>query len=220
MKMESIEALLFDLDGTLVDTGELHWEATVAALAEYGKTVSRETYDSAVHGGNNDDIARLFFPEDPGGAGLAYIERKEQMFRSMLSDAEPMPGLVDLLAVARKRDWGTAVVTNAPRDNMEASLRAIGLRDAFDCIILGDELEHAKPDPLPYATAMRDLGAQPETSVAFEDSLPGLASIIGAGAFAVGVASGLPASALESAGARLVIRDFRDPGLLELLQVK
>lgn len=218
--MESIEALLFDLDGTLVDTGELHWEATVAALAENGKTVSRETYDSEVHGGNNDDIARLFFPEDPGGAGLAYIERKEQMFRTMLSDTAPMAGLVDLLDAARRRGWGTAVVTNATRDNMEASLRAIGLRDAFDCIILGEELERAKPDPLPYVTAMRKLGARPEASVAFEDSLPGLASIIDSGALAVGVSSGLPESVLTNAGARLVIGDFRDPALLELLQVK
>lgn len=213
-----IEALLFDLDGTLVDTGELHWLATLEALSEKGRSVTREVYDSDVHGANNEDIARLFFPEDPDGAGLAYVDRKESLFRAKLESAAPMPGLLDLLATAREKGWGTAVVTNAPRANMEASLRAIGLRDAFASIVLGDELEFAKPHPLPYLTAMRDLGARPETSIAFEDSLPGLVSIVGSGAYPVGVASGLPRASLAAAGARLVIDDFLDESLLELVK--
>jgi HAD superfamily hydrolase (TIGR01509 family) len=215
-----IEALLFDLDGTLVDTGELHWLATLEALSENGRSVTREVYDTEVHGGNNEDIARLFFPEDPAGAGLAYVERKEALFRTRLAEAAPMPGLLALLGLAKARGWGTAVVTNAPRANMEATLEAIGLRDSFDTIILGDELERAKPDPLPYRTAMDNLGIRPEHAVAFEDSLPGLASIVASGAFPVGVASGLPRSSLAAAGARLVIDHFLDESLLELVKAE
>jgi HAD superfamily hydrolase (TIGR01509 family) len=106
-----------------------------------------------------------------------------------------------------------AVVSNAPTENAHAMLAAIGLAGRIGTIVLGDDCPKGKPDPFPYAEAMRRLGVDPADAVAFEDSRAGLTSASAAGAFAVGVASSLSADALTACGARLVIRDFTDPAL-------
>jgi beta-phosphoglucomutase-like phosphatase (HAD superfamily) len=84
-------------------------------------------------------------------------------------------------------------------------------------MIFGEELHAGKPDPLPYRLALRDLQVEAPAALAFEDSITGLRSATGAGLRTVGVATSQSADALLGAGASIVIRDFSDRGLWELL---
>jgi beta-phosphoglucomutase len=206
-------ALLFDLDGTLVDTDHLHHAAYVALLRERGETLSLADYRTHIMGHPNEAIMARYFPgRDAEHAAIAA--RKEAMFRaSLAASVAPVTGIHALLDWAEAEDVGCAVVTNAPRANAEAMLAAAGLASRLPTLVIGDELARQKPDPLPYREAMRLAGATPSRSVAFEDSGSGLRAARASGAYVFGMASGLAPDELRTAGAHQVIADFTDTAL-------
>jgi beta-phosphoglucomutase len=211
-------ALLFDLDGTLVETDPLHHAAFEALLAERGRSLAWEDYIRRVMGEPNATIMARLFPDVPTDQHAALADRKEQAFRDSVREAHPRPGLTALLDWAGAAGWGVAVVTNAPRANAETMLAALGLADRFAALVIGDEVARPKPDPLPYREAMRRLGANPAGCLAFEDSLSGLRAASGSGALTFGLRGALPDAELRAAGAAEVIDDFAAPALWERLR--
>ncbi len=109
-------------------------------------------------------------------------------------------------------------VTNAPRENVVAVLTALRLEDYFDAVVPAEEVWAAKPDPEPYRTALAKLAADPEETLAFEDSVSGIASAVGAGIPTLGIASTQGPERLREAGAFLVAGDFTDPDLRALIR--
>lgn len=208
-------ALLFDLDGTLIDSDAIHREIFAGLLHTRGHRVDERFYLDQIHGQLNADIfARLC----PGEDAQSLSDEKEAAFRARLTGLVPaMAGLETLLALAAAKTWRTAVVTNAPRLNAEAMLRAIGHSESFGTLVIGEECVRGKPAPDPYLAALELLGAHPETALAFEDSPSGVASAAAAGVFTIGVRSSLDDAALRSAGASASIADFSDPALSPLL---
>jgi len=212
-KPTDVRALLFDLDGTIVDTGDLHYQASVQTLAEFGMTIERDTYDRVIHGNSNENIGRYFFPDGDAAERSRYVEAKEFAFRASLRGAVPMPGLFDLLDWADAREIGTAVVTNAPRENTDAVLQGLDLEQRFGAVILGDDLERGKPDPLPYEVALDRLSVRPEDALGFEDSTYGIHALKSAGIFAYGVTTGFSTERLLADGADATIKDFTSAAL-------
>lgn len=208
-------ALLFDLDGTLVDTDHLHHGAFSVILGERGRSLSVDEYRAHIMGHPNDAILDRYFP----GEDMAVLDRKEAMFRAALTESvEPIAGIHALLDWAEAAGAGCAVVTNAPRDNAVAMLAAASLAHRLPTLVIGDECERAKPDPMPYQQAMRTLGVTPSASIAFEDSRSGLRAARASGAHVFGLTTGLTADQLRQAGAHDVIADFTDPALWAHLQ--
>jgi HAD superfamily hydrolase (TIGR01509 family) len=208
-------ALLFDLDGTLIDTDHLHFAVFRDLLAAAGQQIDKQYYLDHMHGQMNAAIFSRLMPDaDPD----EMSDRKEAAFRDLLAGSvPPMPGTEALLGFARARGWGLAVVTNAPRANAAAMLAAIGLSDAFDTLVIGEECSAGKPHPEPYATAMSRLDVAPGDCIAFEDSPSGIRSARAAGALTLGMRSSLDDAALRAAGAHASIADFNDPALTPLL---
>lgn len=206
-----IAALLFDLDGTLIETDHLHAEVFAEIGARHGVEIDRARYDREIHGRLNEDIFGDLFPgEDP----QAMADEKESRFRERLGlEAAPMPGLHRLLDWAAARDLPMAIVTNAPRANADAMLAAIGLSGRFGTIIASGDVSRGKPDPMPYRKAAERLGVAPAQAVVFEDSPSGIRAGAGAGATVVGIRSSLDDAALRAAGAAFGIDDFNDPAL-------
>jgi HAD superfamily hydrolase (TIGR01509 family) len=203
-------ALLFDLDGTLVDTDHLHHRAFTAILAERGRELTLDEYRTHIMGHPNEAILARYFP----GEDMAVLDRKEAMFRETLSaSVEPVAGIHALLDWAEAEGAGCAVVTNAPRDNAVAMLAAASLAHRLPTVVIGDECARPKPDPEPYRAAMRALGVTPSRAVAFEDSRSGLRAARAAGARVFGLTTGLARDALLDAGAHDTIADFTDPAL-------
>lgn len=204
--------LLFDLDGTLLMTDPIHVQVFADMFAQYGVHIDEDIYLQRLHGRLNADIFADLLPDGPDAAAMS--EQKEAEFRRRLPKPFPaMPGANALIARAKAAGWGLAVVTNAPRANAEAMLAAIGLRDAFKIMIIGEECPRGKPHPDPYQAGMRALGLAPEHCIAFEDSPSGLRSAAAAGLRVVGIRSSLNDAALRAAGADLSLRDFADPAL-------
>lgn len=209
--------LLFDLDGTLIDSDRLHHAAFCQVLVEAGRApISMADYRLRVMGCPNAEIAGWLFAG--AEAPMALVDRKEALFREALAaEVEPVAGIHDLLDWAEAAGARVAVVTNAPRRNAEAMLAAAGLDRRFGEVVIGEECARAKPDPLPYQEAMRRLGVTPSRSVAFEDSRSGLRAARGAGALVFGMTTGLAAEELLQAGAHHAIADFTAPALMAAL---
>jgi HAD superfamily hydrolase (TIGR01509 family) len=206
-------ALLFDLDGTLTDTDKLHFQAYIDLLGGYERVIDLAYYRRHIMGAPNDRIMAGLFPELDVATHRRLAEEKERLFRASAVRMTPTEGLIELLDWADDNKIPKAVVTNAPRDNAELMLHALGLTERFPVLVIGDELAHGKPHPLPYLTALERLGAGADGAVAFEDSRSGVASAVAAGIATIGMLTGLDEATLRAAGAMGVARDFADPWL-------
>ena len=210
-------ALLFDLDGTLAETDSLHLLTWVDVLRPHGIEVDEAFYKENISGRSTGEIVRELLPDLSYEEGRDLGEAKEASFRERAGELEPLPGLLDFLEEARERGLKTALVTNAPEENVETILLALGLGEFFDEVVLSDEVGPVKPDPAPYRAALGKLGVSLEEAIAFEDSTSGISSAVGAGVPTVGIASTQDPQTLRRAGAFMVARDFTDPELHEFL---
>lgn len=206
-------ALLFDLDGTLTDTDNLHFQAYLTLLEPLGRTIDLAYYRQRIMGAPNDRIMAELFPDRDVAEHRRLAGEKERLFRAQAGSMTPTAGLIELLDWADAGGVAKAVVTNAPRDNAELMLGALGLQARFPVLVIGDELAHGKPHPLPYLTALERLGAVATDAVAFEDSRSGVASATAAGVATIGLTTGLDDATLRAAGAIGTARDFADPWL-------
>ena len=213
--------LLFDLDGTLTDADHLHHEAFNAVLARYGREhIDAPFYKSKVMGHANGVIFGTLFPGESAAMHLAFALEKEARFRALAQVMHPLPGLVDLLARAKAAGVPCAVVTNAPRANVVHQLQALGLEGRFEAVVVGEELPHSKPHPLPYLTALERLGGAAEQSLGFEDSLSGLRAGLAAGIAMAGIATSLSEARLVEEGAALAVARYDDPRLAALIAAR
>ena len=181
-------ALLFDLDGTLVDTALANASAYAAALAEAGIAIRPAELSLRIAGRH----WREFLPDVISEAGVyaapaAIAARKAAIYPTFAAQARLNVGLVALLCAVRGQ-LQTALVTTASRVNVDAVLGARGLLGLFDVIVVGDDVTNHKPDPEAYELVMRRLNRRPEECLAFEDSPTGLASAARAGVPVVAVA--------------------------------
>ncbi|HKH09711.1 MAG TPA: HAD-IA family hydrolase [Rubrobacter sp.] len=210
-------AVLFDLDGTLAETDSLHLPTWVEALLPHGIEVDEAFYRENISGRANAEVVRDLLPNLSDEEGRSISEAKEVSFRERVGDLEPLPGLLGFLREIGARGLATGLVTNAPRENVGAVLPALEIRDAFDAVVLSEEVEAVKPDPAPYNEALRKLGVAPGEALAFEDSVSGIASAVGAGIPTVGIASTQEPDRLLEAGAFMVAKDFTDTKLRGLI---
>ena len=211
-------ALLFDLDGTLAETDSLHLPTWVDVLEPYGVEVDEEFYKERISGRSTGEVVRALLPDLTDEEGRSIGDAKEASFRERASELESLPGLVDFVEQGKRQGMKIGLVTNAPEENVEAILLALGLGDFFDMVVLADEVEAVKPDPAPYEAALRKTGVPAAEALAFEDSVSGISSAVAAGIPTVGIASGHDPERLLAAGAFMTAEDFTDPQLRALIQ--
>ena len=212
-----LRALIFDMDGTLVATDDLHFAAYVKVLGDLGIALERPEYDARMAGRPNLEILREYFPDETEAFRIDLMNLKEETFLHASPAWEPLPGLRELLAWGRVQGLAEALVTSAPRAMAGHLLRAVDLEGTFTPEVYAGELPRGKPDPLPYLTALASLGLSAGQAIVFEDALSGVKSAVAAGIFTVGMATSQTEAALRTVGASLVIHDFTAPALWELL---
>ena len=212
------KALLFDIDGTLADTDALHLEAFNQVLGPRGHVFDQARFTKELQGFSNASISARFLAEEPPLRQAAIIDEKEATFRRLVAgQIQPLPGLMTLLALADRAGIPMVAVTNAPRLNAEMLLSGIGIMDRFKALVIGDELAHGKPHPMPYLEGMRAVGATPACSVAFEDSRSGIQSASAAGIATIGIRTSLGHADMVAAGAVMTAKTFDDPELVRMV---
>jgi HAD superfamily hydrolase (TIGR01509 family) len=217
LKRESaLKALVFDLDGTLIDSDPYHFQAYREIAARHGVEIDAAFFAAHISGHTNAEACAAMFPHLSEEAHRAIAAEKEANFRTALATAEALPGVHALFRWAEDEHLCVGLVTNAPPANVEHMLAVLGLAGRFDTIVLGETLARGKPDKLPYVTALERLGIAACEAVAFEDAVPGVLSATRAGIATVGI-SASRADALAAAGAALIVPDFTDRQLIRFL---
>ena len=179
--MARLKALIFDMDGTIVDSDPTHLRAFAEAFAPYGVHVDEEVFRTKISGRTNPLIFGTLLPNVPAEEHPRLADEKEAQYRKLAADLAPLHGLTNLIAWAENHGLRLALVTNGPRLNVEHTLRALGMDAHFEVTIAGEDVARAKPDPLPYLTALERLGLSAGEAVAFEDSPAGLKAAKAAG---------------------------------------
>jgi HAD superfamily hydrolase (TIGR01509 family) len=183
-----LRAVLFDFDGVIADTENIHisaWERTFGLL---GWKVPPEVCARAAEEDDRIFLADVFGQKGiTGGDVEGWVRRKQALTVAMLADWPPLyPGLTNLVRELKDRVT-LAVVTGTWRENVDTLLSAAGLAGAFTKIIAKEDVDAPKPDPQAYRLALQYLKIRPADAVALEDSPGGLASARGAGIRAIAV---------------------------------
>jgi len=208
--MAEIRALIFDMDGVIIDSNPWHR----LAWKEYTRRQGVEMTDEMqrrMYGKRNDQIVRDFLgPGLDDSQVLEHGAAKEALYRELMRPhlrESLVPGIRQFLA--RHRNLELAVATNAEPANVDFVLDDTGLRSLFRVIVDGHQVSYPKPHPEIYLRVAAELQIPPAACVVFEDSQTGVEAGLAAGMRVVGVTTthdGLP-------GVSLVIADFTDPAL-------
>ena len=184
-----IKAVLWDLDGTLVDSAEYHWQVWRDVMAEEGSPVTHEQF---VHsfGKRNDLILSGWLGAEADPDRVRRLsEEKESRFRALVRahGIEPLPGVREWVGRLHGSGWLHAIATSAPRLNLETLVDAMQMRHWFGADVAAEDVTRGKPDPEVFLLAASRLGAEPHRSIVVEDAPTGIEAGIRAGMRTVGV---------------------------------
>ncbi|NLD38592.1 MAG: HAD family phosphatase [Desulfatiglans sp.] len=191
MKGNSMLAIIWDMDGTMVDTREAHWLAWKKILADEKYDLTWETF-LKTFGQRNDTILRSLLGVSLPDAEIVRIgDTKEEAFREVLKGegVKLLPGAGQIIDQAETNGWPQAVVSSAPRMNITAILEALNRPDTFTVLICAEDVSQGKPHPEGCITASRKLGVSPKNCIVLEDAPAGLTAARRAGMACVGVLS-------------------------------
>lgn len=168
-------ALVFDMDGTLVDNMGYHREAWLQWARREGLTGTDEEILALTHGTLREIVPRLFPHETDPRVLIERGDRKEAFYRELYAPhLELIPGLAGLLETASSRGILMAVATAGDRNNIDFTLDGLNVRRYFAAIVGAEEVTHGKPHPEVFLTAAAKLDVAPEACLVFEDSPAGV----------------------------------------------
>ena len=203
-------ALLFDLDGVIVDSNPVHVQVWRDYLSRY-QVDPGDSLPSKMYGRRNDEIVRYFFGSQLSDEEVfAHGAAKEALYRKVMRGqlaSHLVPGVVAF--IQSQQGTAMAVGTNAEPANAEFVLIESGLRGNFSVVVDGHQVERPKPAPDIYLRAAQLLGRQPRNCIVFEDSSAGVAAAKAAGARVVA----LTTTETSFPAADLCIKDFLSPEL-------
>jgi beta-phosphoglucomutase len=182
-------AVIFDMDGVIIDSNPAHKIALKQFCEKYGYRLDDEQLLKRIYGRTNKEwIPALFERQLSDEEIFLYEEEKEEMFRQIYkNDLVALPGLRIFLEKLKMLGVPCAVGTSAPRSNVDFILSGTGLRKYFAAILDESDVVHGKPNPEIYLKAAARLNFRPEHCVVFEDSISGIAAAQAAGCKVVGV---------------------------------
>lgn len=205
-----IQAVLFDLDGTLIDNMHFHTAAWIETGRLLGRELTREEILSYA-GRKNEEILPLIAGHALDPEALAhYAATKEARYRELYAPhLELIAGAQAFLEQLNTRGVRCAIASAAPRDNRDFVLAGTGLASQVQAIVGAEEVERGKPAPDMFLEAARRLSTAPANTLVFEDAISGVQAARAAGMRVIALTTSEPAAKLIAAGALATITDFR-----------
>ncbi len=186
--MAPFEAVIFDMDGVLIDSEPLHFAVLSDLLARAGHTLTRAENEQFIGTTSEAMFSTLIARHGLAGTVGGYIARYDDMLLHVLQEPhDPAPGVTALMARLRELGKRLAIASSSRRAWVDATVQSLGLAGAFDAEVTGDDVEHGKPDPAIYLLTAQRLGVTPDRCVAIEDSPNGVQSARLAGMTVIGV---------------------------------
>ncbi len=199
------------MDGVLVDNLEFHLEAFQQFGKEQGKSLTREAIQS-VFGRRNEDMLKALLKQELNQSDSdRFAERKEEIYRELI---EPhlheymVPGLLDFLQRLTNENFGIALATSGPVENVDFVLDRLDIRHCFNAIVTGDQVTHGKPHPEAFFLAARRIQCDPVDCVVFEDSISGIRAALNGNCKCIAVSTTHPIEEIEAEKPHMIIADF------------
>ncbi|MBX5456795.1 MAG: HAD family phosphatase [Thermogemmatispora sp.] len=210
MAEQGLRAVIWDLDGVIIDSAQAHFRAWQRLAQEEGWTLSEEEF-RATFGMRNDRIIPLLWGEMPPERVRALSERKEAYFRELVRQnpqSLALPGALELLQAVHEAGIAQALASSTPPENIALISELLGLQRYLQVLISGEMVERGKPAPDIFLKAAEALQVPPSTCVVIEDAVAGIEAAHAAGMRCLAVATTREPEALHEAD--LVVRSLTE----------
>jgi beta-phosphoglucomutase len=215
-------AAIWDMDGTLVDTAELHFQAWSKLFAGLGQPFTQADF-AATFGRRNPEIIHHLFGNRYTDSEIAELgERKEELYRAAAGQGVTLlPGVRPLLEGLHAAGFKQAIGSSAPRANLDLILRLTHRKPFFDTVVSMEDTQRGKPDPQVFLVAAGKLNVPPARCVVFEDAVAGVQAAKSGGmkCIAVRFVGHHPEAVLQRAGANLVVKTLERVSVQAVLQL-
>ena len=202
-------AVIFDMDGVIIDSEPLHEKAQRIVFARHGLEVPVRAY-SDFKGQTEDVVFDAVVREWGNGShdpGLLASE-KHSVYASLIDEMQLMDGSIDFIRFLADRGYPMALTTSATRASQERVFERFKLASYFNVVVTAEDVTRSKPDPEPYVITTSRMRWNPEDCLVIEDSLNGIRSALGAGCRVAALTGSFPTEALRSAGADMIHSTF------------
>ncbi|MCC6729454.1 MAG: HAD family phosphatase [Chthonomonadales bacterium] len=195
-----VRAVLFDLDGVLIDSSSFHRESWTKLGSEIGFQMTDAVFWETFGMPNRQIFPLLFGRALPEAEASALSERKEELFRALARGRlQALPGAIDLLRSLKESGFRLALGSSTPRSNVDVILETLGVACLFDGTVTADDVTHGKPNPEVFLTAAARVAVPPERCVVVEDAVVGVEAARAAGMRCLAVTTTHPAERLAAA---------------------
>jgi beta-phosphoglucomutase family hydrolase len=207
--MTMFGALLFDMDGTIVDNMYAHLRAWVEYFSTLGIVDNDDAVYNSVSGKTTQEVIRCYFGDNLTPEQIReHYNQKETLYKKIYRPVmHEIPGVIDLFKQAKNLGIPMAIASAAGIDNVDFILDNLKISDYFDTIVSARDVKNGKPDPEIFLLAAKRLNVDPSACLVFEDSIFGLEGAQNAGMRAVAITTGYPAAELQQYPAVIKIVD-------------
>lgn len=184
-----VRAVLWDLDGTLVDSAELHWLSWRDTLAAEGRPITYQQFLDTF-GQKNDRILPGWLGADTPAERIRRVgDAKEAAYRELVQQRglTPLPGASEWIRTLHASGWRQAIASSAPRANVAVMVKVLGVDRELEAVVAAEDVTAGKPDPQVFLAAARALEVPPNRCVVVEDAAVGIEAARRAGMKAIGV---------------------------------
>lgn len=212
LALHELDAVIFDLNGTMINDGLYHRQAFKIFFEKYGLNLSEEEYRQKIHARRNSEIFPALFNEKLSPEKIAALSwEKEQTYRDLYAPLiQEVAGLSNLIRKLQQAGLVLALASSSPPENIQLALERLGLTNAFTSIINGFQVSQSKPNPEIYLKTLAALQVPAKRCLAFEDSEAGVAAAHAAGLRVIGILTEQSEQELLAAGAEAAIKTFEE----------
>jgi beta-phosphoglucomutase len=202
------KAVIFDLDGTLIDNNSYHRQTWEKYLEKIGKQISEEEFNANMNGRTNEDAIKYIFGKDISNEeSVKHTLDKEALYREIYKPfIKPVAGLIEFLEILKSKKIPMAIATSGIQPNIDFMFENIQIKKYFDVVVNSAHIKKGKPDPEIYLKAALLLNVDTKNCLVFEDAAVGIKSAKAAGMKVIAIATTQPKE--ELAEADMIVDDY------------
>lgn len=208
LKKFETKAVIFDLDGTLIDNNSFHLKSWIEYLKKFGRYISEEEYNLNFNGRTNKDVIQYIFDHQMDDEEIIkYSLEKEALYRKIYKEfIKPVNGLIEFLQILKNKDIPMAIATSGIQPNIDFLFENIPIKKYFKTVVNSSHIIKGKPDPEIYLKAASLLDISPKNCLVFEDAVVGIKSAKAAGMKVIALTTTQPKKELSEA--EMIVDDY------------